>query len=134
LIDPAYEAPYVDLDSTGRHEQWKTNRLMEIRRSNGESIIPDKLYTLATSDFLVTGGDDFGWPMSQIPTKRKNLDTGVLTREALISFIQESGPLNSVEHPVIDPEHPRLILEKPKRKSKMHRRKHHQKNHAKLDS
>lgn len=123
LIDPAYDAPFDDLDGTGRPELWKVNRLLDIKLANGNPIIPDKMYTFATSDFLVTGGDDFGWPMSQIPADRKDMATGVLARDALVAYLLASGPLNSVEHPIIDPRHPRLALEKPKKKGKVLQRK-----------
>jgi 5'-nucleotidase len=123
LIATGYDAPFEDLDNSGRHELWKTNRLLDIKLADGSPLIPDKMYSLATSDFLITGGDDFGWPMTKIPTERKNLTTGILAREALVSFIQASGPLNTVEHPIIDPQHPRLSLEKPKNKGGAHHRK-----------
>jgi 5'-nucleotidase len=123
LIDTSSDAPFEDHDGTGRQELWKTNRLLEIRMDDGSPLIPDKMYTLATSDFLVTGGDDFGWFMTQIPASRKNLATDVIARDALVSYIQSNSPLNTAKHPIIDPEHPRLKLEKPKKKGATHHRK-----------
>jgi 5'-nucleotidase len=132
LIPLGFDAPYDDVDGTGRFDTWKVNRLLDIRLEDGSPLKPEQIYTVATSDFLVTGGDDLGWIMAQIPEGRKDLTTHILLRETLVSYLQTSGPLNTPQHPVIDPEHPRITLESPKKKLKGHHRK--SKRHVKLSS
>ncbi|MFL5814515.1 MAG: hypothetical protein ACJ763_13145, partial [Bdellovibrionia bacterium] len=81
-------------------------------------------------DFLVSGGDDYGWGMHQIPeTHRKN--TGIMMRESVANYIrklsaQQNG-INSVEHPLVNPSEPRMVFEKPKtsKKGKRGRSRHH---------
>ncbi len=113
LINPAYHAPNNDLNGNGVSEPWETNRLLEITLPNGKPLDPNRYYTLATIDFLVTGGDDMGWPMSKIPADRIQMSSNLLARNALIQYIQKSGPLNDRDHLLMDPEHPRLKFEKP---------------------
>jgi 5'-nucleotidase len=134
LIDPAYDAPLNDLDGDGQQDPWEANRLLEITLPNGEPLQDQKLYTLALSDFLVTGGDGFQWPMSKIPASRIELDAGMSARDALIQYLQENGAFNSESQPLVDQSNRRLQFEKPikpegssspnKRRS-THKRKRH---------
>ncbi|MFZ9595451.1 MAG: bifunctional metallophosphatase/5'-nucleotidase [Bdellovibrionia bacterium] len=131
LIDPAYPAPFVDLDGSGRHDLWKLNRLLDLRLSDGTRIEDSKTYSLALSDFLASGGDDMGWPMSQISKDRVHYEKGVMARDALLHWIELSGPLNSEDHPLVNPAEPRLQFEvpgHPPRKSKKHRKSRHKRN------
>ena len=66
------------------------------------------MYTLATIDFLVEGGDDMGWAFDQIPDSRKRR-TDFLMRDVFVDFIKKNQPINPREKPVIDPAHPRLV-------------------------
>jgi 5'-nucleotidase len=110
MIRLSAKAPIDDLTGQGRFEPWETNRLLEVKKSDGTPIDPHQWYTLAALDFLVTGGDDLRWPMSRIPEDRIQLDKGILVRDALVAMIQHSGPLNSENHPLVDPQNPRITL------------------------
>ena len=124
LIDPSFAAPFADINGNGQPEPWEINRLLDVRLSNGRPLDSDKLYTLATLDFLVSGGDDLGWPMSQVATDRVNLDSGILVRDALIKHIEKGGQLNSEAAPLVSHKEPRLTFDKPpKAPSKKHHRK-----------
>lgn len=112
LIDLSVEAPFDDLNHDGIEEFWETKRLLEIRLPDGKLLNPDRQYTLATSDFLVTGGDGLAWPISQISAARINLNSGTLLRDALVQHIQTRGQLNSSDDPLFDPNQPRLIFER----------------------
>ena len=127
LIDPAQEAPFQDLSGDGTFELWKINRLIAMNLPNGEPLNSKKTYTLATLDFLVTGGDDLKWPMSQISAAKNGTlqfkDTGILCRDAIVQHIERLKEVNSPIHPLVDFQNPRLKFEKVKTKikSKRHR-------------
>lgn len=113
LIDPGFDAPFADLNGNETHEPWEVNRLLDLRLPTGEPLVAHRFYTLATLDFLVTGGDDLAWPMSKIPLDRIKITSGPLVRDALVQYITQNGPLNSWDHPLLDRSHPRLKFEKP---------------------
>ncbi len=115
LIDPSFDAPFEDLNGDGKFEIWKKNRLLDVRLSQGSKLDPNQLYTLATLDFLTTGGDDLAWPISQIPADRIRVSTGLMARDALIQYIEQQKEINTTEHPLLDPKHPRLKFEKIKK-------------------
>jgi 5'-nucleotidase len=133
LIAPAYDAPADDLNHNGKIEPWEINRLLELETSDGTSIDDHKTYTVATIDFLVSGGDDYGWIMNQIPQSKRHT-LGLLLRDVTANYIRqvnaEQGGINSPEHPLLDPAKPRLVFEKPKAKSKRRRRRHHPRRHS----
>lgn len=112
LIHLDSDAPSNDLNGDGKISPWEVNRILDIRQENGSPLKDSQFYTLATVDFLVTGGDDMEWIMSQIPKERIQLDAGGLIRNAVIDFISQSGPLNSIDHPLVNPKKPRFVLVK----------------------
>ncbi len=62
---------------------------------NGRSIDPGEYYSVATSDFLASGGDGYGMLISA----RKKEYTGMMIREAVVDYIlarQASGELVSL--------------------------------------
>ncbi len=130
LIDPTLEAPIDDLSGDGKFEIWETNRLIEVRKSNGDPIDPGAFYTLATLDFLVLGGDDLKWPMSKIPFDRIQLDSGTLVRDALVQYVEKSATLNPENQPLVDPTHPRIELGRAPSNGKTRHRTRHKRRRA----
>lgn len=129
LISPEADAPAEDLDDDGRIEPWEINRLLEVQTSDGRPIDDRKEYKLATIDFLVSGGDDYGWIMKQIPASHRS-NTGLMMRDVVAQTIrqvsaQQNG-INSVDKPLVNPDNPRMVFEKPKtsKKGKKHRSHH----------
>jgi 5'-nucleotidase len=114
LLDPKSPASYTDLNHNRKGEAWEVDRLLHVSLANGEPIEDDKFYNLGMLDFLVTGGDDFEWVMSQIPPDRIQVDVGIRARDALVQYIEQQKILNPPDHPLINPLQPRLIFEKPK--------------------
>ena len=140
VIDPAFDAPSSDLDGDKKTATWEINRLLEAKLAPSEgsddesekprTIQDTQKYTVATIDFLVTGGDDLSWFMAQIPAERKILNTGLLARDAVVDYLKvlaKTGPINSAEHPLIVAEHPRLVLKKVQKLGKKARHRHHSK-------
>jgi 5'-nucleotidase len=108
LIDVRFSAPSTDLDGDGRIAHWEINRLLDARLADGSRIRNERIYTLATVDFLVQGGDDMAWAMSRVPQSRVELDAGGLLRDAVIEHLSRTGPVNTLDRPLVDPANPRL--------------------------
>src|SRR5690606_23855140 len=93
---------------------WEVNRIQSITLEDGSPLIDDQIYTLATIDFLLGGGDDLGWILGQLPLERQDPPAQLL-RAAVIDFMREvaqRGPLNSTERPLVNPADPRIRFEK----------------------
>ncbi len=133
LIHPSFAAPFEDINGTGTFEPWEANRLLEVTLANGERLDPNRYYTLATLDFLLTGGDDLKWAMAQIPENRPRVYTGILARDALAQYIREQNQINASHSPLIRLDNPRLQFEKPKKKAS-HPHRYHRKRKTHLKS
>jgi len=132
LIDPSIEAPVNDLNGNHKIEPWEVNRLLDVKLSNGKSLNDDKHYTLATIDFLATGGDDYAWPMSQIPKGQFHFENTLLLRDIVAQYVEKNGPLGDAGHPLIDVAHPRIKFVKIEKKGKRRRSSHGAKRRAKV--
>lgn len=126
LISPDADAPADDLNGNGKIDPWEINRILEVTTVDGKPIDDHKQYTLATLDYLTSGGDDYGWVMSKLPEDGKK-HTGLMVRDAVASYIRklttDQVALNSIQYPMIDPEHPRMTFVKPKPAPKKHGRR-----------
>jgi 5'-nucleotidase len=107
------KAPSDDLDLDGKFSPWEANRLLDIKLADGSELIDSKLYRFATIDFLVTGGDNLFWPMSQIPKERIQLNAGGFLRDAVVDFLAKHSPVNLPSRPLIDPAKPRVRVVRP---------------------
>lgn len=106
-----------DLDGNRKIEAWELNRLIELTLADGTPIDDHKTYTVATIDFLVSGGDSLGWFMNRVPKNHITLMAGPVLRDAVITYVKkraeiEGGGLNSEKYSLVDANHPRLILDK----------------------
>jgi 5'-nucleotidase len=117
LIDLDHEAPSSDLNKNGKIEPWEIDRIRGIELSDGTSIRDEKLYRLATIDFLVNGGDDLGFAMRQVPSARVRKIPNGLVRQVVENFLARRSPLNTDSTPALNPAEPRMILVKPEAKS-----------------
>lgn len=115
------EEPYSsDLDSNGKIEPWELDRLIAVTLPDGSPIEDTKQYTLATIDFLVSGGDSLGWFMNGIPKERITQMAGPVMRDAVLAYLKKVN----LNQPLVDPENPRLTLEnRPIKASKRSRTK-----------
>jgi 5'-nucleotidase len=132
LIDANHDAPFDDLNGDGKDSLWKLNRVLDVRLADGSSLDPARYYTLATSDFLVTGGDDLGWAMSKVSPDRVQLNSGHLIRDAIVQYIEKAGMVNTGLQPLSDSKNPRLKFENPppsESKTSKTKRKHRSQSH-----
>lgn len=111
------DEPYSsDLDGNAKIEPWELDRLLEVTLADGTPIEDGKQYTVATIDFLISGGDSLGWFMNSVPKERISLMAGPVLRDAVLAYMQKQNRvqkdgLNSVSHPFVNPAEPRLILD-----------------------
>ncbi len=108
LIPFDQEAPKEDLNGNGRLESWETRRLIRIRKADGEEIEDQRTYRIATFDFLVNGGDDLGWFFSKVPSRAIRRDKTGYCRDLVTEYLKREKKINTREHPLLDPDHPRI--------------------------
>ena len=112
VLDLNAQARSEDLNLNGKIEPWEVNRIIEMSLDDGSAIEDRKTYRLATIDFLVTGGDDLGWIMSQIPKARINLNAGPFVRDVVEEYLTKQGTVNTPQGPLVSPTKPRLEIVK----------------------
>lgn len=82
--------------------------LIDIRFRNESEIDLDRTYTIATTNFMIYGGDDFHQVIKKYTPK--NIKDFPILRDILFNYAKEKQILNSYESPCIDELNPRLIL------------------------
>lgn len=108
-IDTCERCPADDLDDDGRIADWEINRLVAVTRDDGSPIQDKGEYTLATTDFVLQGGDYMGWPIGRVSPERIRY-TSLLARDALVTFLQTHRRINTDAAPLIDASHPRMLF------------------------
>jgi 2',3'-cyclic-nucleotide 2'-phosphodiesterase (5'-nucleotidase family) len=111
VLSPDIEAPKDDLNHDGKLERWETNRLVKVETSEGKPLEDRKIYTVATYDFLVTGGDDMKFIMDQIPKNRILHPKSGYCRDMATEYLQKRHTINTKENPLVDPKNPRIIIQ-----------------------
>ncbi len=110
LIPYDREVEKTDLNEDGKLERWEGNRLVKIETSEGKPIEDDKMYTVATYDFLVTGGDDLIWIMKQVPAKNIIKPHTGYCRDMAAEYLKKVKVINTVDHPMVNPSKPRVLF------------------------
>ena len=67
---------------------------LRVETAKGQRLEPDRLYALATSDFIILGGEGVDAIMRQVPQEHLNY-TNLLLRDCLITLLQQLYPLPS---------------------------------------
>lgn len=76
-----------DLNQDGKMEKWERNRVLELTWDNGKPIRGEEEFWVATSDYLVSGGDNTSHIFDPIPSsKRKYLSTS--QRDLLAEYLR----------------------------------------------
>lgn len=110
LIPYDREVEKEDLNADGKLERWEGRRLVKIETSDGRALDDSKMYTVATYDFLVTGGDDLNWFMSNLSPKAVIRPHTSFSRDLVTEYLKREKVINTVAHPLVDPSHPRVIF------------------------
>jgi 5'-nucleotidase len=122
VIDLAYEPQKNDWNGDGSQDYWEANRLIEVRTSSGEAIDDQREYKVALIDFLVTGGDGMGFPISRIPANKIQLIAGPQLLDVVADAIRVQKVINTEKNPLVAPNSPRLIREAAPKKMKTSKR------------
>lgn len=93
-----------DLDGDGKISGWEQNRLCSAT-VGGKPLDPNATYKVATTDFLLGGGDDLGPAFAGA----KVLKQGPLLREVLYEYPGTLGACVGAAGPLVDPAKPRII-------------------------
>jgi len=78
-----------------------------LRRANGKPVRPDELLTIATSDYLATGGDQLFAP-ANLPRERIQPDLGKALRDAMAEGLSKRRKVDPKD--LFDSKRPRLKL------------------------
>jgi 5'-nucleotidase len=82
-----------------------------LRRPSGRTVRPDETLTIATSDYLATGGDQLFAP-AKLEPGRIQPDLGMALREAMAARLSKRRSVEAKEH--FDSERPRMKLPSPR--------------------
>jgi 5'-nucleotidase len=99
-----------DLNLDGKKETWETKRLLRVSTSDGKELVDSKLYTVATDDYISSGGDRLDFVLNKVPASRKRVIDGPTTRDVVVARIEKDHLMNAAKSPLMDPAHPRLIF------------------------
>jgi 5'-nucleotidase len=84
---------------------------VELRRRDGRAIEPDEMLTVATSDYLATGGDRL-FDAAQLSKDRIDPDLGLALRDAFALGLALRKTVDA--QALFDPKRPRLVLPSPR--------------------
>jgi 5'-nucleotidase len=88
LLDSSAPAQRDDLNGDSKIAPWEINRLVSVTLEDGSPLQADRTYRVAIPDFLVSGGDDLGWVMSQFPKSAIHREGSLDLREAVIAHFK----------------------------------------------
>ncbi|MFN7684816.1 MAG: bifunctional metallophosphatase/5'-nucleotidase [Oligoflexia bacterium] len=91
LLDSSAPAQGDDLNGDSKIAPWEINRLVSLTLEDGSPLQADRTYRVAIPDFLVSGGDDLGWVMSQFPKSAIHREGSLDLREAVIAHFKRSA-------------------------------------------
>ena len=85
-----------------------SRKIIDIRFINQTDIDLDRVYTIATTNFMVYGGDDFHEVINYF--KPQNIKDFSVLRDIVYNYALKKKILNTVENPSISEIEPRIIL------------------------
>ncbi len=88
-------------------------RFIDAKLADGSTIREQKNYTLAMPSFLLMGGDDMESVMTRLHHKAVKASSYGLMRDAVLEYLAQVSPVNSDQHPLVDPSQPRIKQERP---------------------
>ncbi|MFN7685442.1 MAG: bifunctional metallophosphatase/5'-nucleotidase [Oligoflexia bacterium] len=117
LVDPAEPAEGRDLNGDSKIDPWELDRFVSVTLENGRPLEAGRTYRVAIPDFLVNGGDDLGWLMSQIPKNAIHREGAAFMRDVAIGHLTRHPAIGGPDAPLIKPDAPRVVFVKAKPKS-----------------
>ena len=96
-----------DLNGNGTKEEWERNLIVEVRDAAGKPLDSHRIYHVATSSYLVEGGDFQDFIYDRIPPSKEHYYPDVLVREVIENYFKKKSPLNPKHY--LSPSNPRII-------------------------
>jgi len=109
VLYPGEGVPWVDLDRDGQPQPWEQDRVLEVRLSTGEPLVPGRRYLVATIDFLVEGGDYTRAALSSLTADRIRTGVEKSLRRVVEEYVRNLPSRTLLGSRVI-PNPPRLSL------------------------
>jgi 2',3'-cyclic-nucleotide 2'-phosphodiesterase (5'-nucleotidase family) len=81
--------PADDLDGDATFDDFERNRLAWVTTESGKKLAAKKIYKVATSDFLLLGGDGLGPLFEKIPSARVRVDYDSKIRDAVMRGLKK---------------------------------------------
>ncbi|HSP07238.1 MAG TPA: bifunctional UDP-sugar hydrolase/5'-nucleotidase [Acidobacteriota bacterium] len=100
-----------DLNGDGKKEEWERNLVVDIRDAGGKPLDPNRTYRVATTSYLVEGGDFSSIVYDHIPPSRIHYYENLLVRDAIAAYLQRESPLNPAHF--CSPGHSRITFQTP---------------------
>ena len=122
LVHSSEPAEGKDLNGNRRIEPWEMDRFVSATLEDGSRLDPKRRYRVAIPDFLVSGGDDLEWVMSQFPKSQIIREGAIYMRDAAIAHFASHPDINSPSNPLVRPDAPRVTFVKSKPKGTVRRR------------
>ena len=95
----------TDLNGDGTIDTWETRRLCSAQVA-GEPIDPERIYEVATSDFIFGGGDHMQPAFEGLAIATE----GELLRDVMIQYLESQDECLGESAPLIDPANPRITV------------------------
>ena len=110
MIDIRKPAPKADVNGDGVTELWESERVIDVTDENGKPLDANKVYVVATVDYLAKGGDNLGGFMKKLGPAKIKIDAALAPRDAVVEYLKKHNPVNTKSKPLKDPKRPRIIL------------------------
>lgn len=106
-LDPASGSQDRDLNLDGRKDEWERNVIVDIKDARGNPLQDNRTYRLATSSYLVEGGDFQSIVYDQVPQSRIHYHVDTLIRTVLQDYFQKHSPLHPRQY--LSASKPRIV-------------------------
>ncbi len=83
-----------DLDGNGVQETWERNLLVSVHDNEGNPLEDEKIYGVATSDYLTNGGDYQSEVFDNIPPERIHVHSELPWRDVVVKYISTYSPID----------------------------------------
>lgn len=97
-----------DLNSDGKKEPWEIKRLISVKTADGKELSDSKMYSLATPDFLVSGGDYMGFAFGKLKAEQIQAGAWGYMRDVFVAYLKKHSPVQVPGNLAYDENNPRV--------------------------
>lgn len=100
-----------DINGDNKKEPWERNLLIKVTDKNGNELVDDKVYRLASIDFLVFGAERQSFVYEKIKPEKIHYYTGLWVRDLFEEYLKKHSNLKASQY--LDKSKPRVKLVNP---------------------